>query len=78
VAYTNSWGKNSHPRVLEICLKLKANISDLGEVVDKSLDAFINYWQSGDVASLQEFRPFWGRGTQYISFIKNCAPETSK
>jgi trans-aconitate methyltransferase len=77
VAYTNSWGKNSHPRVLEICLKLKANISDLGEVVDKSLDAFINYWQSGDVASLQEFRPFWGRGTQYISFIKSCAPETS-
>ena len=76
--YTTNWSNDSHSRVLEICLKLKAHFTDLGELINNSLDAFIDYWQSGSVASLQEFRPFWGRGTQYISFIKNCAPETSQ
>ena len=77
-AYTTNWSNDSHSRVLEICLKLKSHFIDLGELINNSLDAFTDYWQSGSVASLQEFRPFWGRGTQYISFIKSCAPETSK
>ena len=76
-AYTTNWSNDSHSRVLELCLKLKADISDLGELVSNSIDAFIDYWQSGDTASLEEFRPFWGRGTQYISFIKSDSIETS-
>jgi ubiquinone/menaquinone biosynthesis C-methylase UbiE len=72
--YTTNWSNDSHSRVLEICLNLKAHFIGLGELINNSLDDFIDYWQSGSVASLQEFRPFWGRGTQYISFIKSCAP----
>ena len=69
--YTNGWNKDSHSEVLKICLKLKDHICDLEKVINNSLDAFIDYWQSGEVASLQEFRPFWGRGSQYVSFIKS-------
>ncbi len=69
--YTKGWNKDSHSEVLKICLKLKDHICDLEKVINNSLDAFIDYWQSGKVASLQEFRPFWGRGSQYMSFIKS-------
>jgi hypothetical protein len=75
--YANGWNKDSHSEVLKICLKLKDQICDLGKVINNSLDAFIDYWQSGKVTSLEEFRPFWGRGTQYISFIKSNSIETS-
>jgi SAM-dependent methyltransferase len=74
--YAKNWSVTSHPRVLEICLKLKAKIGDLDDVVRKSLEAFIDYWQSGNIESLHEFRPFWGRGTQYLSFMKKNSPET--
>ncbi|NBP17832.1 MAG: methyltransferase domain-containing protein, partial [Actinobacteria bacterium] len=75
--YVKNWSSSNRSRILEICLELKSNVSDLEEVVNKSLESFIDYWQSGNIESLQEFRPFWGRGTQYLSFIKCHALETS-
>lgn len=75
--YTNGWNKDSHSEVLKICLKLKDHICDLEKVINNSLDAFIDYWQSGKVTSLEKFRPFWGRGTQYVSFIKSNSIDMS-
>lgn len=75
--YANGWNKDSHSEVLKICSKLKDHICDLGKVINNSLDAFIDYWQSGNVTRLAEFRPFWGRATQYISVIKSESVETS-
>ena len=75
--YANSWSKDSHSRVLEICLELKKHICDLEKITNNSLAAFIDYWQSGKIANLQEFRPFWGRGTQYLSFVKNVSTEST-
>ena len=75
--YANSWSKDSHSRVLEICLELKKHICDLEKITNNSLAAFIDYWQSGKIANLQEFRPFWGRGTQYLSFVKNGSTEST-
>jgi predicted RNA methylase len=75
-AYTNIWNNDSHSRVLEICHNLRSCHGDLGESVNKSLDSFIEFWRSGKIASLQEFRPLWGRGSQYISFTKISSAET--
>jgi len=69
--YTNSWNNDSHSKVLKICLKLKDHICDLEQVINNSLDAFIAYWHSGEIDRLQDFRPWWGRGTQYVSVIKS-------
>jgi len=75
--FKNSWSKDSHSEVLKLSLKLRDHICDLGKNINYSLDAFIDYWQSGNVTSLAEFRPLWGRGTQYVSFIKSNSIETS-
>ena len=75
--YTNGWSKDSYSEVLKICLKLKGHLCDPEKVINNSLDAFIDYWQSGKVTSLEEFRPFWGRGTQYVSFIKSNSIDMS-
>ena len=69
--YTNGWNKDSHSEVLKICLKLKDHICDLEQVINNSLDAFIDYWRSGEIAYLREIQPWWGRGSQYVSFIKS-------
>jgi len=69
--YTNSWNNDSHSKVLKICLKLKDHICDLEQVINNSLDAFIDYWRSGEIANLREIQPWWGRGSQYVSFIKS-------
>ena len=69
--YTNSWNNDSHSKVLKICLKLKDHICDLEQVINNSLDAFIDYWRSGEIAYLREIQPWWGRGSQYVSFIKS-------
>ena len=69
--YTNSWNNDSHSKVLKICLKLKDHICDLEKVINNSLDAFIDYWRSGEIANLREIQPWWGRGSQYVSFIKS-------
>jgi SAM-dependent methyltransferase len=69
--YTNSWNNDSHSKVLKICLKLKDHICDLEKVINNSLDAFLEYWRSGEIANLREIQPWWGRGSQYVSFIKS-------
>ena len=69
--YTHSWNNDSHSKVLKICLKLKDHVCDLEQVINDSLDAFIEYWRSGEIANLREIQPWWGRGSQYVSFIKS-------
>ena len=77
VVYTDVWTNDSHAKVLELCLKLKNEMGGLSDVTVNSVDAFIAYWQSNKVKHLQEFRPLWGRGSQYLSFIKSDSEITT-
>ena len=35
-----------------------------------SLESFLKYWRTENVVDLEPFRPWWGRGTQYMSVMK--------
>jgi hypothetical protein len=36
-----------------------------------SITSFIDFWETGDQSALELFRPWWGRGTQYISVTRS-------
>ena len=65
-----NWTMASRQLVEDRCLAIQQLISRTIPSVAKSLTSFLSYWQSGDSQDLTEFRPWWGRGTQYISMIK--------
>ena len=35
-----------------------------------SLQSFLTFWNSSDLRDLERFRPWWGRGSQYVSFVR--------
>jgi len=70
VVVENEWSKNSDNLVVEDCEKIISLISENLLSTAESLKSFLKFWRSGIVADLDEFRPWWGRGTQYVSVIK--------
>lgn len=66
----NEWSGSSDGLVEANCEKILSLISkDLSNTAE-SLKSFLRFWHSGVVSDLDEFRPWWGRGTQYVSVIK--------
>ena len=68
--HENKWTKASLETILIHCAKIKTQISEVLPLAAESLDSFINYGTSKDIDDLDKFRPWWGRGTQYVSVIK--------
>ena len=66
----NEWSENSDNQVTENCEKIFSLISQNLSNTAGSLKSFLKFWRSGKVDDLDEFRPWWGRGTQYVSVIK--------
>ena len=64
------WTNNSRTTILNYCINILDQISEVSPVTAKSLESFIKYWTSKDIQDLSKFRPWWGRGTQYVSVIK--------
>ena len=70
VVFDSPWTSNSHALVEARCKTVRKLISTILPSSTASLDSFLSYWLSGNTKHLKEFRPWWGRGTQYISLIK--------
>ncbi len=68
--HENPWTIDSRASILNYCKNIRARISEVSPMTAESLESFINYWISNDTDDLKNFRPWWGRGTQYVSVIK--------
>lgn len=68
--HENLWTRDSRPTILRHCESMKELISKVSPMTAESLESFIKYWISNDTDDLKNFRPWWGRATQYVSMIK--------
>ena len=68
--FESPWTSNSRAIVEARCKTIRKLISTILPSSTASLDSFLSYWRSGDNYDLEEFRPWWGRGTQYVSTLK--------
>ena len=67
----NSFSNTTRHQITSIVRRLEVLVSEFSPVTANSIDAFLNFWESGDIAHLDTFRPWWGRGSQYISLMKD-------
>lgn len=68
--HENPWTSDSRPTILRHCENIKELISKVSPIAAESVESFIKYWTSNNTDDLNNFRPWWGRGTQYVSVIK--------
>ena len=71
VTYLKKWNKNSHQQVLDKCRELQPFLAGCNQGTLESLSSFFDYWKTKDPKKLSYFRSWWGRTTNYISFVKN-------
>lgn len=71
VVHESEWTSESFTSVEEYCKKIKTLISTISPETSKSIASFIDFWATGDQKALELFRPWWGRGTQYISVTRS-------
>jgi hypothetical protein len=68
--HENPWTIESRAIILNYCKDIRDRISKVSPMTAESLESFIKYWISNDTKDLKNFRPWWGRATQYVSVIK--------
>ena len=64
------WNHESEQIVTTNCKEIQILISENCQETNLSLESFLKYWRTENVVDLEPFRPWWGRGTQYISVMK--------
>jgi len=64
------WSHDSEQIVTTNCKEIQSLISQNCQETNLSLGSFLKYWRTENVVDLEPFRPWWGRGTQYISVMK--------
>lgn len=69
--HERKWDLISRKVVETRCEEIKNLISSTLSSTTDSLDSFLLYWFSGHSKDLKEFKPWWGRGTQYVSVVKS-------
>lgn len=69
--HEGTWGQDSREIVESRCREILKLVSANCQLTSASLESFLSYWHSGEAEKLQDFRPWWGRGTQYVSVIKS-------
>ena len=65
------WSSESEQIVTTNCQEIQILISENCQETNLSLESFLKYWRTGNVLDLELFRPWWGRGTQYMSVMKS-------
>ncbi|CAB4750350.1 MAG: methyltransferase domain-containing protein [Actinobacteria bacterium] len=64
------WSHDSEQIVTTDCQEIQSLISENCQETNLSLESFLKYWRTKNVLDLEPFRPWWGRGTQYMSVMK--------
>ena len=65
-----TWSYESEKTVTTDCQEIQSLISENCQGTNLSLAAFLKYWRTENIFDLEPFRPWWGRGTQYMSVMK--------
>ena len=65
-----TWSHESEQIVTTNCQEIQSLISENCQGTNLSLAAFLKYWRTENIFDLEPFRPWWGRGTQYMSVMK--------
>ena len=65
-----TWSHESEQIVTTNCQEIQSLISENCQETNLSLESFLKYWRTENVVDLEPFRPWWGRGTQYMSVMK--------
>ena len=69
--HEDKWHLNLRKTVEIHCNEIKKLTTPSMPSVTASLESFLLFWSTGDLMDLNGFRPWWGRGTQYVSVIKS-------
>ena len=64
------WSHESEKIITTNCEEIQSLISQNCQETNLSLESFLKYWRTENILDLEPFRPWWGRGTQYMSVIK--------
>ena len=64
------WSHESEKIITTNCEEIQSLISQNCQETNLSLGSFLKYWRTENVLDLEPFRPWWGRGTQYMSVMK--------
>ena len=67
---TDEWNKKSDTILMSSCEKILDLLPEDAPETKISLQSFIKFLVSCNPIDLAEFRPWWGRGQQYLSLIK--------
>jgi len=67
---TDEWNKKSDTILMSSCEKILDLLPEDAPETKISLQSFIKFLVSYNPNDLAEFRPWWGRGQQYVSLIK--------
>ena len=57
--------------ICELLDRILKECNQVDNLTKLALSSFIRFMETDEVAELTEFRPFWGRGQQYICFQKD-------
>jgi SAM-dependent methyltransferase len=71
VVQESEWSSESFASLNENCKNITTLISANCPETAGSIASFIDFWETGDPRALKLFRPWWGRGTQYISVTRS-------
>ena len=71
VVQESEWSSESFVSLNENCKNIMTLISAKCPETAGSIASFIDFWESSDPRALKSFRPWWGRGTQYISVTRS-------
>ena len=70
VIQESEWTQKSEDIVSNHCEQILELISKDCSETSESLQSFLKFWKSNKLTDLQQFRSWWGRGTQYLSVIR--------
>ncbi len=70
VIQESEWTKKSEGSVSSHCEQVLDLISKDCLGTSESLQSFLKFWKSNKLEDLQQFRSWWGRGTQYLSVVR--------
>lgn len=68
VSQSSSSADNSLNKLMQ---RLVTECPQLDSLTKSSLMSFMNFIETRETALLKDFRPFWGRGQQYLCFERN-------
>jgi len=69
-------GQQENNNLEKLVLEIIADCPQVDILTKNSLRSFTEYFKTSDSSKLQDFRPFWGRGQQYLCFEKETTSFT--